>query len=328
MNRLVRSTVPSALAAAIIALVCESSANAQTNPSLLIDRWTAAPQWASTYDEPMFIDGGHIKGSDDDIDLLYYDSHGRVKFDHDNADPGFWLGYRALTMGINEDVPELPGDLNDISVAAAFRLGDLSTDWRLSVAAGAGTANDGHWANTDAIYGIGTVVATRELDETSRLHIGLDYNGNHTLWPDAPHPVLTYECRLDRDWTIKLGSPSTGFRWTGLHPITVSFDYTVPTNVLANVSYELNKDWKLFGEFGRTVDGFFRNDQGDRRLFYELNRVTAGVHWIKGKLIDLRLGAGYAFNQRFSSGFDIRNLDTVASPSDEVMFFLTVQGTF
>ena len=51
----------------------------------------------------------------------------------------------------------------------------------------------------------------------------------------------------------------------------------------------------LFGEVKQTIDGFFVEDQGDTRLFYEKNQVAGGIEWKHGTAIDLRLGAGYAF---------------------------------
>ena len=46
------------------------------------------------------------------------------------------------------------------------------------------------------------------------------------------------------------------------------------------------------------------------------------------RAIDARAGVGYAFDQEFSTGFDIRDTDTVAELSDEAFFFFTVQGRF
>lgn len=312
----------------LAAISIHAGAFAQTGPSLLIQPWADKPQYASTYDEPMFIFGGHTKGDDEDIDILYYDSFGRVKFDRDNPEPNFWLGYRAMTIGIGGDQPGLPGDLNDISLAAAFRLGDGSGEWQLSIAGGAGTANDGHWGNSDAIYGIATINAAHRIDDRSALNIGINYNGNRTFLPDVPLPYLVYQHRSSKSFAYSLGVPTSGVTWSPTNDLTFHASYTVPTTILASVTYGLNKEWSIFGEYTQTLDGFYVEDQGDTRLFYEKSILAAGVRWIHEPLIDIRGGLGYAFDQRFSRGWDVRDLDSVAKPSDEMVLFFTVQGTF
>jgi len=311
-----------------LSLLIAALAHAQTGPSLLIKPWDKQPEWASTYDEPVFINDGHTKGDDRKIGILYYDSFGRVKFDHDNSDPNFWLGYRMLAIGIDGDHPNLPGDLNDLSIAAAFKLGEGANGWRLSLLAGAGTANDGHWSNSDAIYGIADLNASQRLDEDTYLHIGVHYSGNRTFWPDIPLPYITYAHRDSESFFYEVGAPTSAVTWKPLDRLTLQASYTVPINLFANVSYALTKELSIFGEYSRTLDGFFRNQQGDTRLFYDLARVSTGVRWIKAPLIDIRGGIGYAFNQEFSTGFDVRNTHTLAKPSDEVLFFFTVQGAF
>ena len=155
-----------------MSMVLASAAWAQTGPSLLIKPWGDQPQWASTFDEPVFINHGHTKGDGGTIGILYYDSFGRVKFDHDNSDPNFWMGYRMLAIGIDGKQPNLPADLNDLSIATAFKLGEGTDGWRLSLLAGAGTANDGHWSNSDAIYGIADLDAPAHAEFSSRFDAG------------------------------------------------------------------------------------------------------------------------------------------------------------
>lgn len=304
-----------------------AAAQAQTGPSLLIKPWGDKPQWASTYDEPVFINDGHTKGDDAKIGILYYDSYGRVKLDHDNSDPGFWLGYRMLAIGIDGDQPNLPGDLNDLSIAAAFKLGEGADGWRVSLLVGAGTANDGHWSNGDAVYGIADINASQRIDEDTYLHIGVHYSGNRTFLPDVPLPYITYTHRDSESFSYAVGVPTSSVRWKPWDRVTIDANYTVPSNLFANISYALTTELSIFGEYSRTLDGFFQNKQSDR-LFYDLTRVSTGVRWIKEPLIDVRAGIGYAFNQEFATGFDVRRTSTIARPSDEMLFFFTVQGSF
>jgi hypothetical protein len=309
-------------------MLCAADGSGQTSPSLLIEPWKDEPHWADTYDEPMFNPSGHSKGDDRDIDLVYYDSFGRVKLDRDDQKPGFWLGYRALTIGVGGDQPLLPGDLVDVSVAAAFQVTEHDQPWRWSLAVGAGTANDGHWSNSDALYGVATLNASHQIDERSALHIGLNYDGNRTFLPDWPLPYFVFEQRASEDFSYRLGLPSSGVAWKPWEYLTVSAGYSVPINLSVRISLDVAYDMSLFTEYGRTLDGFFLQDGGHTRLFYEMSRVSAGVRWIREPWIDLRVGVGYAFDQEFATGFDVRDLDTLVEPSDEMLVFFTVQGTF
>ena len=312
---------------ALVASVVALPAAAQTAPSLLLKSWHEYPHIADTFDEPIFIDGGHTQDGED-IDLLVYDSYGRIKFDRNSPDPNMWLGYRVMAIGMDENIPNLPGDLTDLSVALAMQLGESSDNWRWSLALGAGTANDGHWSNTDAIYGIVTLNGTHRIDEDSAIDLGVFYNGNRTLIPDVPLPYAMYRYKLSDEFAYRVGIPYSGLSWDPAEEVSVDLEYSFPTNLLANVSLHLDKHWSIFGEFARQVDGFFLNDEGHQRVFYEANRISGGVRFMKAPLIDIRAGVGFAIDQEFASGFDIRDLDSIAKPSDELMFFFTVQGTF
>jgi hypothetical protein len=315
------------LFAAIGFVIGALPASAQTSPSLLLKSWHEAPHIGDTYDEPIFINGGHTQDGEG-IDLLVYDSYGRIKFDRNSSDPNIWLGYRAMTIGIDGDQPNLPGDLTDLSLAVAFNLGESSDNWRWSLALGAGTANDGHWSNTGAIYGIGTVNGTHRIDEDSAIDIGVNYDGNRTLLPDVPLPYAMYRRKLTEEFGFRVGLPYSGLSWNPLKELSIDLEYSFPTNLLANVSLNLDKHWSFFGEFTKQVDGFFINDVDNRRIFYQANRISGGVRFIKAPLIDIRAGVGFAMDQEFSSGFDIRDLNTIAKPSNELLFYFTVQGTF
>ena len=59
-----------------------------------------------------------------------------------------------------------------------------------------------------------------------------------------------------------------------------------------------------------------------------MRRVEAGVRFIFDPWIDASLGIGYAFDQSFSTGFDVRNLTTFSRISDEPYLSLVLRGTF
>jgi hypothetical protein len=318
-------------AASLALLVPVTAAISQTDQRLLQRGFRQGPHWADTSDEPTFINGGHTKGSDEDIDLFYWDSVGRIKFERENRSPNFWLGYRALTITIDGDIPQITGDLVDVSVAGAFQLNDggSSDEWRVDLALGAGTANDGHWSNTDALYGVGTINAAKALSEESVLNIGVNYNGNRTIWPDIPLPYVSVFTQVNSDLSYNVGFLSSGLMWQlDDNAAAVWLDYVTATSFTIGGSIGISKEWSTFIEYKDTNDGFYLNDQNNERLFYEKSQVALGVEWKRGTAWNIRLGGGYAFDQRFASGFDTWDTDGVIDPSDEPMFFLTVRGTF
>jgi hypothetical protein len=74
------------------------------------------------------------------------------------------------------------------------------------------------------------------------------------------------------------------------------------------------------------VIAFHVEDQGSDRLVYELERVN-GVRSIT-KCFDASIGVGYAFDQRFSHGYDVRDLSRISRLEDVPFLDLKLQGTF
>lgn len=310
-------------------LALGTSVSAQTNPSILVMPWQDEPHWAETFDQPLILNGGHLKGEPGSIRIVHYDSFGRIKLDRENADPRFFLGYRILTIDVDSGVKRLPSGLTDIALVGGYRVGEIGDDWKLSVLAGGGTANDNHFSNSDALYGIGAVNLSKDLDERSRLDVGVSYHGNRSIFPDIPLPYASYTTRVSDELSLTLGLPVSSVQWRIAQPVSVEVRYAVPNSFTGRVSLHLSEDVSLFAEYDRKFDGFHRHNlSGDRRLFYEMNAVGAGVRFKLGNLADVSVGGGYAFDQSMKTGWDVRDLDTVAEPSDEPYLFLTVRGTF
>ena len=232
----------------------------------------------------------------------------------------------TLYSALSTNLPDFPKSLWDVAVVGAFKLGE-DERWRTSVLVGAGTANDAHFSNSDALYGIADFNAERKLTPDTSLHFGVHFDGNRNIWPDLPLPYLQYVARVDDTLGYALGVPRSAVTWRPLTPLVLHAEYNVPVNVNANASFYLNENLSLFGEYLDTTDGFYIDDAEKQRLFYSWQRVAAGVR-ISNDWLDARLGAGWAFNQEFSTGWDLRDTDTVVEPDDGPMFFITIQGTF
>lgn len=290
--------------------------------------WPEEPHWADSREDMRIHNRGHTKGDDTSIGLFSWDSYSRVKLDRYNSDPDLAIGYRALTIDIDSDRPDLPGGLADLAVVGVRKIGSVANDWTLSLLAGAGTANDNHYSNSDAIYGIAALHGSHTIDENRSIHAGLHYNGNRTFLPDVPLPYAMYQQRLNPDLSYQAGLPTNSVTWKPLETLTFDLVYTVPVNFVGRLAYDIYRGLSVFAQYDRELDAFYLNDREHHRLFYEIDRVAAGTRWLAKPWIDVRAGVGYAFDQEFSTGFDIRDTDTVAELSDEAFFFFTVQGRF
>jgi hypothetical protein len=306
-----------------------SAASAQVAPSLLIQPWPEQPTLAQTYDHLFLISEGHTQGDDGDVSTFVWDSYGRVKFDRQDTDPGAVVGYRFFTMAVDADRRDIDGAYNDLAVAGAFQVGTFD-EWELGLIGGVGSANDNHWDEGDANYGLGTVNLSRSLGEHEQLHIGLNYDGNRLLWPDAPLPYISYVNTTRDNLVYVIGVPVSSITWRPIEALTLSANYQLPYNITGRVSYALTPKLSLFTEYDRSFNAFHEHDatREHQRLFYRLSTWNTGVTCENKWLGEVSLGVGYAFDQEFSRGWDLQDTTGVASPSDEVLFFLKVRGMF
>jgi hypothetical protein len=316
-----------AAVACVVFLGATSVGVGQNSTDVLSQPWQPGPHWAETVDDVLFFESGHTKNSNYDTEVFFWDSFGRIRFNRVDNDPRWTVGYRLFALGNDSGAPPINGDFWDIAVALGYKFDRMANGWRFSVLAGAGTANDSHFSNTHALYGVGIVSAERALDENRTLRLGVMYNGNALLLPDAPMPYVAYEQKVSEQLQYTLGLPASGLDWRPLPALSLNLDYIAPVTAKANLSFWFSQAVGLFAEVASATDGFYIEDAGNRRLFYRLNRATAGVRWIT-KWADLRLGAGYAFNQQFTRGFDLRDTHNVARLSDEPFISLRVHGTF
>lgn len=312
------------------------SAYAQVGPLLSVRPWFDRPVWAETWDDLVFFDRGHTKGADESIKNFYWDSAGRVKFWKDRVDPPFSLGYRILTIDTDSDNTFLDGQWNDVSIAAGKQFGTLfDTDWNLGLVAGLGTANDGHWSNDDAIYGLGTLDLWTPVSDEASIHAGIYYDGNRALIQDIPLPFVTYQHRIADELELAVGLPDTMIEYFPAEQWTLSFLYHFPADVRARVDFEVVPDSgvHLFAFYSRAVRQFYIDEDNrsfasgidNRRLFFEIDRIGVGVRWVT--FIDVGLAVGYTLDSRYRAGWDMRDLDTVRDLSEGLYFSFTLQGT-
>jgi hypothetical protein len=315
------------LLAGAIGLAAAAPADAQVDVNVLREPWEPVDHWADTGDKPLWIATGRLDGTTDSVRIFHWDSYGRVKFDRDDNTPGAWLEYRLLAVAVSSDRPAIDHNFYDVALAGAGRLGSLGEGWTLSASAGAGTANDGSFRNADALYAAAALVASQAPGTPARWSLGLSYDGNGALLPAMPIPVVSCELELDPALRLQLGIPRTEIVARPTDDLVGTLRWDYPTSALARLEQGLGTGWSLFAEASRRVDGFHMRESGSTRMFYELNAAEAGVRWVT-TWADLSISGGYAFEQAFYMGYDIRNRDAVGSPGDRPFIALTVEGTF
>jgi len=300
---------------------------AQNLPSMVVDPWLEGRHWAESVDDMLLFESGHTKGSNLDTSMFYWDSYGRIRFNRDESDPSWMVGYQVLTMSEESQSAAINGDYWDLALTLGHKFAEWDNGWRLSVIAGAGTANDGHFSDSDAIYSIGIINFAKQLDQSTSVSFGLMYDGNRSVCPDIPLPYVAYRHKVSEEFNYELGIPTDGFEWRPFVPLRLEVNCTLPVEAQATLSLQLSKTVNLFTEFDSTTDGFHIEGTDNRRIFYSNCRAATGVRWIT-KWADARFGIGYAFRQSFQRGFDLRDTDTVEKLSDEPFLTLLVHSTF
>jgi hypothetical protein len=315
------------VALAALWLACQARIEAQVDEDLVTRRWKTDNFWAETYDKPILTSRGHLEDTDEHIQLFHWYSEGRIKFDKKDLDPPAWIGYRAFTIGITSEVEVLNHTFADVALAVAVPLGSIENDWSVIASAGAGTANDGRWDNLHALYPVATLEFTRKIDPSTFLHVGLTLDGNRGLLPAFPLPYAMVEANLDPSLSIVLGFPKDEIVARPFDPLIVTLQWEFPSNASGRIDADLGGGFGLFVEGSRRVDGFHLRDQERTRLFFEMNTAEVGIRW-RTSWMDVSLSAGYAFGQRFFTGYDLRSRSSGASVEDLPFIALTFPSTF
>jgi hypothetical protein len=292
-------------------------ASAQTGAALLLQPWpTYGPEddlthvRLQTFDDVLYVPRADVKGTDDDASLWFFDSRGRFKFTREPG-PGPAIGYDILYVDVRSGDASLPNRLFDGSLATAFGT-RLDDDWELGVVVGFGYAGVRPFADGDSLYAMGDVILARALDERSKITFNLNYNGNRNIWPDIPLPAVSYARRSQIEGlTYIVGFPFTTITYSPDVHWKFNFTYSVPYFVEARVDYSITRKLGLFAAYDSFTRGFWLEDVDNRRVFFSQRRIEAGVQYGIFEQLNLVLAGGYAFDQEFETGWDIRNTTTL-----------------
>jgi hypothetical protein len=317
--------------ALLLFVVVTGSARAQTMSRLTLDPWHGT-DLAETYDHPLIEQHGHADNNPSGSQVFWWDSYGRVRFNRQEQESPF-VAYRVLAIDAGTDSQFIKSSMWDIDLAVGIHLGQVD-GWKVSTVLGAGYSSTHPFVHTTGIFGIGHLLFERPIDDNDALVLSVDYEGNGGFLPDVPLPGFAFVHREEKIDYV-LGYPLSKIVWRPAPPWEFSVNYTVPFSGDVDAEYHVAKHFGLYANAANFFQGFVvarsaNNPTGDitNRQFYQMRRVETGVRLIFDPWIDASLGIGYAFDQEFSTGFDVRNLTPFSHISNEPYISLVLRGTF
>lgn len=311
------------VAAGLTALGLAAEAGAQTGPELILKPFPQELRLEATADA-WVTETGRAIDTGESLQLAIVETQGRFRITPGEiASPR--IGYAFKYFRIDSGLDALPEDLYDQSIGFATPVGQYE-QWIFGLSVGVGYAGESPFGDDDAWYGRASLVAFRELDETSALAIALDYDGNRTFEPDWPLPGFAYLKRLQDNLTLTVGVPVTSVEWFPTENLRVEVSYLLVENFAARVGYTFPGGFEVFGAVGQRTDAFFVDgDQydSDDRLLFEQRRAEVGVTYravqarVGDPALEFTAAVGYAFDGEFSVGYDTGDSDLIADVSDE-----------
>ena len=313
------------LGVAVLAIL-NSTVVAQTGPALMLRPWSDDDQW-QLHTDVMVENRGHTDNADARFRVERYDVSGRWRPEKDAAPgPLRALGFSSTYLNLSTADPVLPDRLVSQAIAAGFQLNE---DGSLQLVAGFGYAGNNPYGDDDALYGQAGLIYTQVIDRQSLFRFVVSYDGNRAFLPDVPLPSVLYQRQVSETLSYAVGFPINTLHWQVNERLGVHVTYVLPVSLNLAVRYQLSDGWTAFGRFGDQLDAFkIDGGRDNRRLFFRQRRIEAGLKLETDQQVNLTLAAGYAFGQEFSTGFDVRDLDDIAEPSDEPYFRVSVELRF
>ncbi|MFW6059028.1 MAG: hypothetical protein ACODAQ_02535 [Phycisphaeraceae bacterium] len=306
--------LPRFLFCSLALMALTTPVHAQTGAGLVQSPWQGESR-TEVAGGVYWYDEADIDDTDNDLDLMRYETRGRYRSETSGHGDELRFGYDLLHLDLHTSDPMLPERLTDVSLATSWTRA-LDQGRSVGGVAGIGYAGDAPFGEGDAVYFQGDLIYDQPLSEQSKLTFTLNYHGNRTIWPDVPLPLVSYTRRASDELIYTIGVPFTSFRWQPMERLTVTATYLPVVTVDARVEYELNEAWRIFGQFDNVNDPFVVDGNEDRRLFFRQRRLEAGVRYLPSERVEWTFAAGYAFDQEFERGWDVRDTDTVRELDD------------
>lgn len=314
-------------------LTSTAPSHAQTTSALTLDPWTHQG-FGETLDRVLYQAQADVRGADHETTQMFlWDSTGRFRLSPESGlDPR--IGYRYLTVATDSNSRTLPDTLDEISLAFGATLGEWQGG-RVTVVAGAGYSGDNLFADSNGIFGIGHLTWERALSDRDTLALTLDYDGSGAFLPDVPLPGFAYSHRAGADLSWTVGYPRSALDWAITPDLRLTAGYAVPFTAGISLEYRFGDGVSVFGGYSDFFNAFFQDEhEKTDRFFLHMQRVEVGVRYVNPNLLgyhlylDAALTVGYAFDQDWSHGFDVRNLEPLQGTEGTPYVGLVIRGRF
>jgi hypothetical protein len=308
-----------------ISLLAATVASAQTGSALVIQPWYPDMLVEAGGSVTVFDDGQSEQGFD--VDLIMVESAGRARLPED-ADLRLSFGYDLTYIDIDGNDPRLPGQLTDQSVGFGLRVGEYE-GWTIDVTGGVGFAGDSAYDDSDAWYGMASVVGTTQIDDRSTLQIAIDWDGNRAAFPDVPLPAIIFTRVENEQFTWSAGVPFSMVVWKPTEQLIITGRYVLPFNGSVKVEYFIIKELSLFGSFDTHTGRFHIDDSRDNdHLMFRQRRLEGGLTWKACANFEATVAGGWAFDQEFSRGWHAIDDTDEFELDDEPYFRIGITGRF
>ena len=287
----------------------------QTSANLLAKPWEA-DQTLEDQTDGFILNSGHTKETNHSFQFSGIESYGRVRlFPGNEASPRF--GYDVVEYNSHTTQPGFPHQLIDASIAGGTFL-SKSNGWVTGITLGVGYAGDTPFARSSALYGRADFVIAKIFSDTDALGIGLDYDGNRTFLPDIPLPGFGYSHQFDPKLIMVFGLPTTSITWRPIEHLRIHADYLLLADGNVDIGYEFIPHLSAYAAFISRRDAFHADGlPKNHRLLFLQRRAELGLRFAPTEHMTFNIGVGYAFQNEFGSGFDVRTTHRVLHFSDE-----------
>ncbi len=289
-----------------------TQAFAQTGPELAKKPWRGDEAFEVQTSLMAIFDGGTTSSS---YNMARNATSGRVKVP---LQDGFRMnvGYDHTFYNIGTDEPGIPNQLMDQTMAISFGL-PKEEKWSMDFTVGGGIASNMQYTDDHAYYAKLNAMATYEIDDTSEIAFGINYDGNRSFLPDVPLPGMAYTKRFDKTLMLVVGFPFATVRWQPQEDLSV-YATATPGSFVGGIGYKILPQLEAYADYNEHFDGYWVNGAQDNdRLFIQIRRAEAGFKVPVCKNFEFVLGGGFAFNTQARHGWDSRNDELVARFSDE-----------
>ena len=247
------------------------------------------------------------------------------------------VGHELTQVDFSSDDPRVPARLvrQELAVGLALPEQDWAgTAWRPGLVVGAGHSSSNPFGDGAGWYPLASVFAQRNLAGGATLLLGVSFDGNRSVFPDAPLPIFEYRRPLghgdaEAELGVTLGYPESRVIYRPDRRWTLSAGFDRLDWATAELRYQATDTLGLHLAYAAFYDMFHdTEDVGDRRLYFLSQRVEAGVVVGLSPGCDLLVSGGYAFGQELRRGYDWRSTDPVLEFDDALMARVGLEWEF